>query len=118
MCKCRCLFHVRQCDVNGNYSNLKDIYIYIDIFASTHSIVIASNAEFVNQHAFIFPGHDQPIIEDTFDLLGTRWMDSDGPDPMLDRSLREKPVSDYWNRFGLKFSFQTVSTNQGRAASG
>lgn len=71
--------------MNGNCRNLKKIRIY-HIFASTYNMVIASNADVVNQHAFILPGHDQPIIEDAFDLLGTRWMDS-CPDPMLDRSL-------------------------------
>lgn len=44
------------------------------IFSSTHNMVIASNAEFVSQHAFIFRGHDQPIIEDPFDLLAVRWI--------------------------------------------
>lgn len=36
----------------------------------------------MSQHALIFRGHDQPIIEDPFDLLGIQ-MDLDGADPIL-----------------------------------
>lgn len=40
---------------------------------------------FVSQHAFIFKGHDQPIIEGPFDLLRIQ-MDLDSTDPVLERS--------------------------------